>query len=275
MLDRFAMHNYEDPELPKFEGRYSVGLPQFEGVLTAVSYNIDFGVFVEEAIEDMAHMPQPDVVMLQEMDEDGTDKIAQAMKLDYIYYPASVHRHNKNFGNAVLSRWPILQTQKLILPRRHPANKQMRIATKAKLDVEGTAVCVYCVHTEVYLTSRQYRRDQIQAITGDILNAGEHVIVGGDFNTVRRTSIRRLVGYFDALGFIRASKGVGPTIKKLRVSPSAADHIFARGMRVIDAGRQKECNGSDHYPIWVQLAFENAEHETSITANHQDVKDAG
>jgi len=134
----------------------------------------------------------------------------------------------------------------------------MRIATKAKLDVDGTAVCVYCVHTEVYLTSRQYRRDQIQAITGDIINAGDHVIVGGDFNTVRRTSIRRLVEYFEALGFIRASKGVGPTIKKMRVSPSAADHIFTRGMTVVDAGRQKETNGSDHYPIWVQLTLDEA-----------------
>jgi endonuclease/exonuclease/phosphatase (EEP) superfamily protein YafD len=256
MLNRFAMQNYEDPDSPKFEGKYAAAPEPFSGVITAVSYNINFGEYIDEAIDDLSHVPAPDVIMLQEMDEEGTDRIAQTMKMDYIYYPASVHRHNKNFGNAVLTRWPILQTQKLILPRRHPANQQMRIATKAKLEVEETAVCIYCVHTEVYLTSRQYRRDQIQAITGDILNAGEHVIVGGDFNTVRRTSIRRLVDYFAAMGFIRASKGVGPTVKKMLVSPSAADHIFTRGMTVVDAGRQKVINGSDHYPIWVQLAFE-------------------
>ncbi len=249
------MQNYEEPDSPKFEGKYVVAPPKYEGTITAVSYNINFGELVDEALTDLAQIPLPDLVMLQEMDEVGTDHIARETAMDYVYYPASVHRHNKNFGNAILSRWPILRTQKLILPRRHPANKQMRIATKAKLDVNGTAVCVYCVHTEVYLTTRQYRRDQIQAITGDILNAGEYVIVGGDFNTVRRTSIRRLVAYFEALGFIRASKGVGPTVKKLRVSPSAADHIFTRGMTVVDAGRQKEINGSDHYPIWVQLTF--------------------
>lgn len=249
------MQNYEEPDAPKFEGKYVAGLSEFDGVLTAVSYNINFAEFITEAIEDLAGVPIPDVVLLQEMDEAGTDRIAQALAMDYVYYPASVHKHNKNFGNAILSRWPIVQTQKLILPRRHPANKQMRIATKARLDVGGTAVCIYCVHTEVYLTSRQYRRDQIQAITGDIINAGDHVIVGGDFNTVRRTSIRRLVEYFNAMGFIRASKGVGPTIKKMRVSPSAADHIFTRGMSVVNAGRQKEINGSDHYPIWVQVAF--------------------
>ena len=253
------MQNYEEPDSPKFEGKYTVARPKYEGKITAVSYNINFGEFIDEAIEDLSLIPLPDLIMLQEMDEEGTDRIAQETEMDYVYYPASVHRHQKNFGNAVLSRWPILRTQKLILPRRHPANKQMRIATKAKLDVDGTAVCVYCVHTEVYLTTRQYRRDQIQAITGDILNAGEHVIVGGDFNTVRRTSIRRLVEYFEALGFIRASKGVGPTVKKMRVSPSAADHIFTRGMSVVKAGRQKEINGSDHYPIWVQLALENKE----------------
>lgn len=253
------MQNYEDLDSPKFEGRYAAAAAAFSGKVTAVSYNINFAEFIDEAIEDMSSIKQPDVIMLQEMDEGGTDKIAQALDLDYVYYPASVHKHNKNFGNAILSRWPILRTQKLILPRRHPANQQMRIATKAKLDVGGTAVCVYCVHTEVYLTSRQYRRDQIQAITGDVLNAGEHVIVGGDFNTVRRTSIRRLVDYFGAMGFIRASKGVGPTVKKMRVSPSAADHIFTRGMRVVGAGRQKETSGSDHYPIWVKLALDEIE----------------
>lgn len=251
------MHNYEDSDSPKFEGHYVADQPQFDGMLTAVSYNINFAEFIDEAIEDISGITQPDVIMLQEMDEAGTDKIAQALSLDYIYYPASVHKHNKNFGNAILTRWPIVQTQKLILPRRHPANKQMRIAAKAKLNMGGTAVCVYCVHTEVYLTSRQYRRDQIEAITEDIDHAGEYVIVGGDFNTVRRTSIRRLVTYFGEMGFIRASKGLGPTVKKLRVSPSAADHIFTRGMTVAAAGRQKEINGSDHYPIWVKLTLDD------------------
>ncbi len=250
------MQNYEEPDSPKFEGKYAAAKPKYAGMITAVSYNINFGEFIDEAIEDLSHVPLPDIIMLQEMDEMGTDRIAHATGMDYVYYPASVHKHHKNFGNAILSRWPIIRTQKLILPRRHPANNQMRIVTKAKLDVDGTAVCVYCVHTEVYLTTRQYRRDQIQAITGDILNAGTHVIVGGDFNTVRRTSIRRLVEYFEALGFIRASKGVGPTVKKLWVSPSAADHIFSRGMSVVQAGRQKEISGSDHYPIWAQLALE-------------------
>jgi endonuclease/exonuclease/phosphatase (EEP) superfamily protein YafD len=256
MLNRFSMQNYEDPESPKFEGKYAAAKFKFDGLLTAVSYNINFAEFIDEAIDDMSGIAPPDVLMLQEMDETGTDKIAQALGLDYVYYPASVHKHNKNFGNAILSRWPIVQTQKLILPRRHPANNQMRIATKARLNVGKTAVCVYCVHTEVYLTSRQYRRDQIEAITDDISQAGDHVIVGGDFNTVRRTSIRRLVSYFGEMGFIRASKGVGPTVKKLRVSPSAADHIFTRGMRVMGAGRQTEINGSDHYPIWVQLSLD-------------------
>jgi endonuclease/exonuclease/phosphatase (EEP) superfamily protein YafD len=258
MLNRFAMQNYEAPDSPKFEGGYAAEPVRFDGVLTAVSYNINFGEFIDEALDDMRGIPRPDVVMLQEMDEEGTDKIAQAMGLNYVYYPASVHKHHKNFGNAVLSRWPIVRTQKLILPRRHPANRQMRIATKARLKVGGTAVCVYCVHTEVYLTSRQHRRDQIEAIIQDLALAGQHAIVGGDFNTVRRTSIRRLVAYFEEMGFVRASKGVGPTIKKLRVSPSAADHIFTRGMRVVAAGRQKEIHGSDHYPIWVQVAFDDA-----------------
>jgi endonuclease/exonuclease/phosphatase (EEP) superfamily protein YafD len=255
MFNRLALENYEDPEGPKFEAQYVTEPSLFTGTLTAVSYNINFAEFIDEAVADMRRIPPPDVIMLQEMDEEGTDRIAQAMAMDYVYYPASVHKHHKNFGNAVLTRWPILRTQKLILPRRHPANQQMRIATKAKLDVGGTAVCIYCVHTEVYLTSRQYRRDQIEAITEDINHAGEHVIVGGDFNTVRRTSIRRLTTYFNDMGFIRASKGVGPTVKKMRVSPSAADHIFTKGMTVVQAGREKETSGSDHYPIWVQLAF--------------------
>ena len=51
MLNRFTMQNYEDSDSPKFEGHYVADQSQFDGVLTAVSYNINFAEFIDEAIK--------------------------------------------------------------------------------------------------------------------------------------------------------------------------------------------------------------------------------
>jgi endonuclease/exonuclease/phosphatase family metal-dependent hydrolase len=71
-----------------------------------------------------------DIILLQEMDEAGTEHVARELAHNYVYYPASVpFMQGRNLGNAVLSRWPLTQPHKLLLPYRHLAIRQTRIAT--------------------------------------------------------------------------------------------------------------------------------------------------
>jgi endonuclease/exonuclease/phosphatase family metal-dependent hydrolase len=247
--------NYESPDGPKFSGSFRGRDPEITDLLKVVSYNIDKGKEVELGLKDLQEfgpLQNADVVFLQEMDERGVHVIAQNLAYDYVYYPASIMA-GQNFGNAILARWRIVDPKKLILPNKSWLNGQIRIAVQANVIIDGRAILVYCVHTEIYAASFRHRREQAAAVIQDIPLQAERVIVGGDFNTVSNRSIKRLTGQFAEAGLIRASKGAGATVKKYATNPAAADHIFTRGFEVIDRGKVKDGRASDHYPVWITL----------------------
>lgn len=248
---------YDDPQGPKFEGSFAVETPPDPQTLKVISYNINDGLEVEQATRELG-MYNPlrgaDFILLQEMDEYGTYKMASKLQFNYVYYPASMPKRNaRNFGNAILSRWPLINSQKLILPHKHPTNQQLRLAAKATAVLPDREITLYSVHTETYTVIVRHRQAQIQALVDDIGPGAHAVIVGGDFNTVSGRSIRRLKKLFGRIGLERASSGAGTTVKKYYTRPSAADHIFTRGFSVKDRGALRSTLASDHFPVWVQL----------------------
>jgi endonuclease/exonuclease/phosphatase family metal-dependent hydrolase len=221
-----------------------------------VNYNIDHGREVAKAIEafeTLEPLPGADIILLQEMDEIGAERIAKALRCDFVYYPATVSRHGRNFGNAILARWPLRGARKLILPERHPFNQVMRIAVGATVQIFDLDVMVYSVHTEIFTVSAAHRRAQIAALIDDIGPGDSPVIVSGDFNTVTRRGINWITDQFAAIGLSRKSAGVGPTVARVGVKPSAADHIFTRGFCRVGRGKVEAAQASDHFPVWVQL----------------------
>ena len=255
MVNRFSIpHNYEEETSPLFEGNYADKRPFIPFTpLKIITYNIDFGQLVDKAINELTTLPalkDSDIILLQEMDELGVDQIAQALQYNYIYYPASIHKHGKNFGNAILSPWPIRQPYKLLLPYYSITIHQRRIAVRAMIDVGETAVLIYNAHTETYLSTRQHRRDQVAAILNNINPAQAHVIVAGDFNTVRKATTVRVDNLAAAQGLTRATVNVGATVHRF---PAIADHIYVRGFSVVEAGKAEETAASDHLPVWAVL----------------------
>lgn len=249
------LENFELEDGPRFEANYRQDVPDFDGRVRIISYNIDKGKAFKLGLKDLqefAPLQNGDVILLQEMDEAGTDYIAKHLAYEYVYYPASI-MDGKNFGNAILSRWPITNPVKIIFPNKSIFNGQIRIGVRANVEINGRDTLIYCVHTEIYTASIRHRREQVDAIIEDIPLSAENVIVGGDFNTVSIRSIRRLSRQFAEVGMKRASKGSGATVQKYATNPSAADHIFSWGFEVLDKGKVKESRASDHYPIWVTL----------------------
>ena len=102
-------------------------------VLRVVTYNVQWGKHIDRAInvlQTRAPLPDADIVVLQEMDADGTRRIADALGMCWVYYPAAVHpKLGHDFGNAVLSRWPIVEDEKLMLPHIGGLRHAQRIAT--------------------------------------------------------------------------------------------------------------------------------------------------
>ena len=251
--------NYEDPLGPKHEGWFAEDKPVLQGTIKVVTYNINQGLEVDQAIEELQTyevLQDPDILLLQEMDEDGTQRVARALRHNYVYYPASVfHWTKRNFGNAILTKWSLSDPGKVLLPYRGLLSQQLRIAVRATVTIGDLRIATYCVHTETYTLPSPHRKAQVAAIVDDIGNGNGHVIVGGDFNTVSNRSIKRMAGQFAEVDLVRATAGLGPTISILGLQPVALDHIFARGLTVLGAGKVDAIQASDHFPVWVELGL--------------------
>lgn len=255
ILLRRQIVNYNDESEPVFIGSFAETPPDFSEDLTVVSSNTHFVENIGLAIEELQEIPKIDILLLQEVDEIETDRIARELKHNYVYYPASVHtKHDKNFGNAILSNWPIKESEKLILPHENPKNGQIRIAVCAIVVVDKVEILTCTVHTETPWLGYKKRLEQVDFLINNIDENAEYVIVGGDFNTVSSRSIADLDDLFGDIRLERATHRVGVTTTRLPVG-FAMDHIYTRGMSVLDAGKHSQAKASDHLPVWAQLEF--------------------
>lgn len=260
LMERIELdvENHSDAEGPFFAGNFAQKRMQTASELVVVSYNLRYGEAVDEAIAAFRQndpLPAAGIVLLQEMDEASVSTIARELEYNYVYYPASVAEDGDNFGNAILSRWPISNPGKLILPGLHPITGQQRTATRATVRVGETDVLVYSTHIEVATAPPSLREAQFAAILDDIPDNATHAIVGGDFNTVTGWGVAALATQFAGANFQHDSAQVGPTFTRFGVRPSATDHIFSRGFTAVDAGVLGDISASDHFPVWTRYTL--------------------
>lgn len=251
--------NYEETTGPLFTGNYAEPPPEGDGHLKVITWNIKFAEAVDTAVAELktvSELQDADVLLLQEMDETAVDEIAKTLKYNYVYYPASVHSQtDKNFGNAILARGPLSAPQKILLPHENPTNEQTRIAVKATAVINQQTIDLVSVHTETVWLSPEKRNEQIDAIVAEINPEAAIVIVGGDFNTTREAEVTAVSDRFAEIDMERASAGTEPTVTKFGLD-FTADHIFARGVSLIENGVWQQTEASDHYPVWVELAWD-------------------
>ena len=250
--------NYTEPEGPLFIGAYATPPAEVPDEIKVITWNIKFSEKIDTAITELdtvTELQNADIILLQEMDEIGVETIAQALKLNDVYYPASVHsHHNKNFGNAILSKWPLSNPVKVQLPYANPKNQQTRIATRAVVTIGRKQIPVYSVHTETMWLSEANRMEQFDTLAADIGENSPYIIIGGDFNTLTEHSAEILLARFEQADLEYASAGAAPTFTVDGLA-FTSDHIFTRGMTVLASGVWPHTNASDHFPVWVQLAI--------------------
>jgi endonuclease/exonuclease/phosphatase family metal-dependent hydrolase len=241
--------NLLHPWTPSFAGSYArqarESSPSDE--LRIVTFNVKLGRRVDRAIEVLGSdsLAGADIVALQEMDDVGVERIAHALRLNYVYYPGSIHpTDNRYFGPALLSRWPITKTWKLILPHEGRIRRQRRTATAAVLEVRGQRVLAYAVHLETQLKiSEEKREDQVLTILKDAADFPGPVVIAGDFNS------QGIGPFLVRYGYRWLTARVGPTIAFF-----SWDHIFMRpggSLQASRAGAVRKVRGaSDHRPVW-------------------------
>jgi endonuclease/exonuclease/phosphatase family metal-dependent hydrolase len=243
--------NYEDPVAPVYKGG-AAARRERTPTLRVVTFNLKWGREIDRAAE-LLSRPGPlqgaDLVVLQEMDRPGTERLSRALGLQYVYVPSAVHPVPKqDFGVALLSPWPLDDPRKLLLPHQNRTRKLRRSAAVATLRSPLGDVRIYGVHFESPAGAwGGVRRDQARAVIADAEGWSGPVVVAGDFNG--RSGAKEMA----KLGYLWATEEVKNTI-----GPFDFDHVVARGLCARDepaAGVAPDSNhASDHKPVWAVLA---------------------
>jgi endonuclease/exonuclease/phosphatase family metal-dependent hydrolase len=257
----FLPVDFHPTEADRAEGRFAPPAPAAAESLVVASYNIQYGEDIDLALADLRaepHLARADLLLLQEMHPDSTALLAEELGYDFVYYPASITpARDRLFGNAVLSRWPIVAAWMVHLPQGGIVYVTRRIAVVAEVDVAGTRVRVVSTHTATVVTARAERMDQARTIARAVSDFGGPVVVGGDFNTVTREDVTHLRNVFRRVGLRHVRLPAGATVRGPRVrlvgGAPQLDHFFVRGAEIVDAGIASGARASDHYPIWTVL----------------------
>jgi endonuclease/exonuclease/phosphatase family metal-dependent hydrolase len=229
-----------------------VKTPSRTDTIRIVSLNLEYGKEARRAagvLRNAAPLRDADIILLQEMTAPATKLIADSLGMRYVYYPAIYNRiKRRDIGNAILSRWPITEDSKLILPNRSRYAGTQRTATAATITLGPRTIRVYSTHfgTPADLGWKG-RVMQLRGILDDA-SSYQFVVIGGDMNSKDIGRIARESGYVWPTDTIPKSNDFG-----------RLDHFFVRGLTMATSGgtgtHRLPRSISDHNPIWIRLAL--------------------
>lgn len=172
--------------------------------VSVMSWNIwwQFGPWQERApaIEATIKAADPDLIALQEVWGDDAENFAKTLaeKLGYHYYYAHCMTMNSvGFGNAILSRWPILSAEATTLSGEAETG-ELRKVLSTKIDGPRGEIGFFCTHLNWRYEQSHIRQVQVQ----DVAEFVKHNMAGkmppilcGDFNAEPMSEeIRRVTG---------------------------------------------------------------------------------
>ena len=283
-----------------------------------VSYNVQYGIGLDGRFDlprIVSSIHGADVIALQEITRNfhrngQVDMVAELQTLlasHYsVYWPAcdldmgsaiengrAVNRRFQ-FGNMILSRWPILASRLIPLPRTRTIDKLnlQRGATEAIIAAPGGPLRVYSLHLDhVYRNERiaqiRYLKERVQGyrLEGGAISGAEEFalaeppspedyILMGDFNMVPESpEYCAMAGDVD--GFYGRQIRAGNPVDVLAglgkrhsasytwIDPKDNGHrmlldycFISHGLleRLTDAWVDETAFGSDHLPVWFELS---------------------
>jgi endonuclease/exonuclease/phosphatase family metal-dependent hydrolase len=242
---------YSGADVPVYQGGPARAPAALRGdTLRIVAFNIKYAREIDRALEVLGQpaLRNADVLLLQEMDEPGTWRIAEALGMHYVYYPAVRHtRTGRDFGNAVLARWPIVEHERLLLPHRGRITQTRRTATAATLRIGERRLRVYSTHLATLVElGPGARAEQLCTIVEDAQRHA-HAVIGGDLNSSTVPEAAANAG-------MTWPTGTGPPTSLA----GRLDHILLHGLAVVPGrvGVVREVRGaSDHRPVWLDVVL--------------------
>lgn len=246
-----AATNYLDRDGPRHAAAAKHPATSNDGELRVVTFNVKYARRIDRAIRVLRmddSLRRPDIVLLQEMDEAGTEAIADSLGMRWIYYPASASGKGKDFGDAILSCWPLEADVKVLLPHTGILRGNRRIAVGATAHIEGRALRVYCVHlATVFGNGPHARREQLATVLDDAARFPD-VLIGGDFNSETVPKIALAHGYRWPTRHMHRTSGLW-TLDHFLLK----GELLSRGIRV--GVVRNNMQASDHHPVWLAMGM--------------------
>lgn len=264
--------------------------------ISVVAHNVEQGRSYDRILSFYLTDPRfsnPDILLLSEVDRDCrrsgnrnvARELASRLKMNFVYgvelivLPESPEGAPCEHGNAILSRFPIRQAERIqhrLSDRRfetaengRPATLGGRMFLGADLDIPGEPLRVYALHFSSGAEDNRRRADQAREVTAHADDWPGPVVAGGDINSgfylvdlLGNTSLDKTPPVFRAGGFIDAHRRLPmakrPTAGPYRGARLLLDVIFVRGLEVASSlvCSPEACRGlSDHLPILTRLRW--------------------
>lgn len=221
------------------------------------------------AIREGIQALKPNLIGLQEVlcmaDLRQHEEIADGLGYFTTFGQASVTRGTAGFGNAILSKWPILEQRSLALPTE--PGDETRGALVVLIDSPRGPISVVCTHFSYRFEQGAIRLEQVAALQREVASHCAPTLVMGDFNAAPETpEISAIDGWTDAFAACGVgegttfSPGTNPHARHLEEPERRIDYIFTVGesltpmdCRVVLNHEIQGVYPSDHFGVWAEI----------------------
>lgn len=231
-------------------------MPDNITAIKVMSYNIHRGINktgkldldgIVKVIKDSG----ADIIALQEVERfsvrtgfrDQIKYVADKLNMQYAF-GKSINILNGQYGNGILSKYPIEEYQVVDLP----SEGEQRTLLKAGLKVHDNKIFIYNTHLGLKQSERSKQIEEIMIISGDEKN----ILIAGDFNS----SVDKLDSITSRLidsGSLLDNNNKS-TFEEDGIS-ARIDYIFVSNGFEVKGYNVIKADASDHYPVVSILKF--------------------
>ena len=214
------------------------------------TYNIKNGQMVSHDMSVLADdiiSLNLDIVSLQEVDV-NTDRcgnidtlklLAEAAGYEYYEFAKAIDRPGGEYGNGIMSRYPITSFEVLKLPT--DADAEARSVGHAVIDVNGKSIDFFSTH--LAHGNAEVRTKQFKQLYWYVKNSNTFIIAA-DFNTSKDSDFEQIKDS------IRANN------KEFLTANSPIDDIVLyKSWTIIDKGMLESNGHSDHNLFWTEIQY--------------------
>jgi endonuclease/exonuclease/phosphatase family metal-dependent hydrolase len=251
--------------------------PKTPAEIKIVSYNIRWrgGEELNDLIKLLKHDSEiagASIVGLQEVDRNKRRTgnvntvrlIAEELGHHYAWAapPAPKPGLEEETGVAILSSYPLTDVRRIVLPHPGPGRRR-RVAVGATVDVGGTPLRVYSVHSENRM-SVDKKIEQSRAVLEDLAHYPKNMraIILGDLNTWEPSSVKKTSELFVRENFTTPFANGKSTFQRtvlLIPIKLKLDWIWMRGLDAASHGIDKKIGLSDHWPLWTVVRWKSSD----------------